>query len=91
VYHPLPRLQRLTLIKIALFRSPYILTKMALNAFQIDEEGSCENSKGQRPFTAQAIADCIVKSEPHDLLENQKAILASLAKQCPAKSSSEAW
>jgi hypothetical protein len=90
LYRPLFHLKRLAPIERTLFRSPYILRKMGFNALQI-EEGFYETPEGQRPFTARAIADCFAKTEPDDFLENQKAVLASLAKYCPGEFLSGLW
>jgi hypothetical protein len=90
VYRPLFRLKRLTPIERTLFRSPYILRTIGFNALQI-EEGFYETPEGQRPFTARAIADCFAKAEADDFLENQKAILGSLAQYCPGEFLSGLW
>jgi hypothetical protein len=90
VYRPLFKLKRLAPIERTLFRSPYILRTMGFNALQI-EEGFYETPEGQRPFTARAIADCFAKAEPDDFLENQQAVLASLAEYCPGEFLSGLW
>ena len=61
VYRPLFRLERIAPIERTLFRSPYILRQLGFNALQM-EEGFYQTPEGQRPFRAQAIADCFSKS-----------------------------
>lgn len=90
VYRPLFQLKRLAPIERTLFRSPYILRKLGFNALQI-EEGFYDTPEAQRPFTAQAIADCFAKAEADDFLENQKTVLAALADYCPGEFLSGMW
>ena len=90
VYRPLFQLKRLAPIERTLFRSPYILRKLGFNALQI-EEGFYDTPEAERPFTAQAIADCFAKAEPDDFLENQKAVLEALADYCPGEFLSGIW
>jgi len=90
VYRPLFQLKRLTPIERTLFRSPYILRTMGFNALQI-EEGFYNTPEAERPFTAQAIADCFAKAEPDDFLQNQKAVLAALTDYCPGEFLSGMW
>jgi hypothetical protein len=90
VYRPLFQLKRLAPIERTLFRSPYILRTLGFNALQI-EEGFYHTPEAQRPFTAQAIADCFAKAKADDFLENQKAVLAALADCCPGEFLSGTW
>jgi hypothetical protein len=90
VYRPLFQLKRLAPIEKTLFRSPYILRTLGFNALQI-EEGFYDTPEAERPFTAQAIADCFAKAEADDFLENQKTVLAALADHCPGEFLSGMW
>jgi hypothetical protein len=90
VYRPLFQLKRLAPIERTLFRSPYILRTIGFNALQI-KEGFYDTPEAERPFTAQAIADCFAKAEADDFLENQKTVLAALADYCPGEFLSGMW
>jgi hypothetical protein len=90
VYRPLFRLERLAPIERTLFRSPYILRQLGFNALQM-EEGFYQTPEGQRPFRAQAIADCFSKSRAEDFLTHQKLILKQLAQHCPAQFLQGLW
>ena len=90
VYLPLFKLQRLAPIEKSLFRSPYILRQLGFNARQI-EQGFYHTPDSQRPFTAQAIADCFAKARAEDFLENQQAVLVALKDYCPGEFLSGLW
>jgi hypothetical protein len=90
VYRPLFRLERMAPIERTLFRSPYILRQMGFNALQI-AEGFYQTPAGQRPFRAQAIADCFSKSKAEDFLTHQKIVLKHLAEYCPAQFLQGLW
>lgn len=90
VYRPLFRLERIAPIERTLFRSPYILRQLGFNALQI-EEGFYQTPEGQRPFRAQAIADCFSQSQAEDFLTHQKLILKQLVQHCPAQFLQGMW
>lgn len=90
VYRPLFHLTRLKPIERTLFRSPYILRQLGFNARQI-ERGFYETHTGQRPFTAEAIADAFARAQPEDFLANQQRVLQALWDYCPGQFRSALW
>jgi hypothetical protein len=90
VYRPLFHLERMAPIERTLFRSPYILRQIGFNALQI-EEGFYQTPEGQRPFRAQAIADCFSKSKAEDFLAHQQLILKQFVEYCPAQFLKGPW
>jgi len=79
---PLFRLHRLVDIEGVLFRSPFILRLLGLNARQIAQGFSA--TSGPRPFTAEALGDFFAEVPPETLLEQQLVLLGHLQQQFPA-------
>jgi hypothetical protein len=90
VHRPLFHLPRLAPIEHSLFRSPYILRQLGFNARQI-EQGFYATTEGQRPFTAQAIADGFARATAEDFLGNQQAVLRALWDYSPGQFRSAVW
>jgi hypothetical protein len=90
VYRPLFHLPRLQPIQRTLFRSPYIMRQLGFNARQM-AAGFYETPQGQKPFTAQAIADAFARSRAEDFLANQQAVLGALWDYCPGQFRSALW
>jgi len=90
VHRPLFQIPRLKPIERTLFRSPYILRQLGFNAQQI-ERGFYETENGERPFTAQALADAFARAKADDFLVTQQAVLDALWTYCPGQFRSALW
>jgi hypothetical protein len=90
VHRALWHLPRLQPIEDTLFRSPYILRQLGFNARQI-ERGFYQTAESTKPFTAGAIADAFVRSQPEDFLANQQEVLRALWDYCPGQFRSALW
>jgi hypothetical protein len=90
VHRPLWHLPRLQPIQDTLFRSPYMLRQLGVNARQI-AAGFYAAAEGAKSFTAEAIADAFVRARPADFLANQQAVLGSLWEYCPGQFQSGLW
>jgi len=90
VHRPLFHLPRLQPIQRTLFRSPYIMRQLGFNARQI-EAGFYQTERGQKPFTAQAIAEAFARSRTEDFLKNQQSVLGALWGYCPGQFRSALW
>ena len=90
VHRPLFQLPRLKPIERTLFRSPYVLRQLGFNARQIST-GFYETATGERPFTAQTIADTFARAEADDFLVNQQEVLRALWAYTPGQFRSALW
>jgi len=63
---------------------------MGFNALQI-ENGFYQTPAGQRPFTAEAIAERFAQAKAEDFLAHQKRVLKQLAAYCPGQFLQGLW